>query len=428
MNTNQKTWNPLKNFGTLFISIFFFLQVVNSLLTNIFGRDDGFYYYPSFFVQNYILRLYDVPKWTHESTGGGDTIDDWVLMLAYVIMAVLIAAIWRLIDYKRKNYITLYLWTKIAVRYYLGVIMLLYGWIKIFLLQMPYPKLSYFYTPFGDFSPMDLVWTFIGYSAVYEFLGGFLEVLSGLLIFFRRTLVLGLIIMLGVMGNVVLFNYLYGVPVKLFSTTLVIMGLFLLLEYIPTLINFILGEKESRIKVEPLQVATPWKKKTRLFLKFGSILIVLVAIIISTFQRYSETNTHNPIEIEGAFDVHSFEINGKENQNYFDSIRWNQVVVNKSQDGLSSDGHVMFGTTKREMAIFEIDSTDQLKITFVDDSTMVFTGRHVNAKDSLIWSGEIGSDSAQLVLKRNKRAIPLHETPFKFIHKPGRAENITTRR
>ena len=227
-------------------------MVVPSFISFFLGRGNSFYYYPSFFVQNYILHLHEVPRWTHEATGGGDTIDDWALQLAYILMAFLAAVIWGFIDRKRKNYISLLLWTKIAVRYYLGAVMLLYGMIKIFLLQMPYPKLSYFYTPFGDFSPMDLVWTFIGYSSVYQFIGGFLECLAGILIFFRRTLVLGLLIMIGVMGNVVLFNYLYGVPVKLFSSTLVIMGLFLLLEYIPMMVRFFsLVKKEAQIKSPP---------------------------------------------------------------------------------------------------------------------------------------------------------------------------------
>lgn len=429
MNTStKKAGSPTRKFGILFFSVFFFLHIVHGLSRFFLGNQNmDTFYYPSFFVQNYILRLHDVPKWAYGVSGGSDTLDDWVQQLAYLLIAFLVATIATTLFRKRKNYSSLYQWTKIAIRYFLGSVMLLYGIQKLFLLQMVYPKLSYFYTPLGDFKPMDLAWTFVGYSAAYQFIGGFLEVTAALLIFFRRTLVLGLLIFLGVMSNVLMLNYLYGVAVKTWSTTLVIMGLFLLWEYIPKLIDFLLLQKSSRIKVPAFNFVTPWKRKARLIFKYGYIALGTLWIILLQFQLSSRINAYSPIAIEGAYDVHVFAKNGMENADYFDEQRWNQVIVNRSSDGLSSTGHVTLGTTKRELATFKLDSLNQLNVSFDRDSSMVFKGHHRLSGDSFIWTGKVGNDSIRMVLKKNERKLILHESPFKLVVEPGDQENLRTR-
>ncbi len=75
-------------------------------------------------------------------------------------------------------------------------------------------------TPLGDLSPMRLAWLFIGYSVPYEIFGGLLETVSGLLLSFRRTQLLGSLMTLATIGNVVMINFCYDIPVKLFSSQL----------------------------------------------------------------------------------------------------------------------------------------------------------------------------------------------------------------
>ena len=426
---HNRPWSPAKKFGFRFLFVFLAL-VVCQMFSRFFLRDGNmdFLYYPSLFVQNYILQLHETPVWTHVFSGGGDTLDDWVQHLAFVFLALLAAGIWTLLDRKRRNYTRLYQWAKVGVRYFLGSVMLLYGLNKLFLVQMEYPKLSHFYTPLGDFKPMDLVWTFMGYSPTYEFIGGLLEFIAAILLFFRRTTLLGLLLFLGVMSNVVMFNYFYGVAVKLFSTTLVLLGLFLIAEYIPKLIDFLLLEKAVKIEVPKLHLVTPWKKKARLIFKYGYISIGLLGLIILHVGIYSRLYTHIPIAIEGAYDVHAFEVNGKANTDFFDAGRWNQVVVNPSQDGLESSGHVSLGTTKRALANFEIDSLDQLRIAFDRDSTVVFKGSHRLVGDTFVWTGHIANDSIKMVLKRNEREVTLRDRPVKIITGAGEAENLRTRK
>ena len=110
-----------------------------------------FYYYPSFFLQNYILGLNDPYRWEHPPTGSGDTLDDWMLGLAYIILALILTIVWSLLDRKRKEYNKLYNYFTIGLRYYLAMVMFSYGISKLFVNQMPYPSMSQFYTPLDDY-------------------------------------------------------------------------------------------------------------------------------------------------------------------------------------------------------------------------------------------------------------------------------------
>ena len=75
--------------------------------------------------------------------------------------------------------------------------------------------------------PMGVLWSFMGFSNVYQIFTGIGEALGSLLIVFRRTTTLGALLLCGVLANVALLNYTFDVPVKLFSTNLLLMAVFL---------------------------------------------------------------------------------------------------------------------------------------------------------------------------------------------------------
>ena len=73
---------------------------------------------------------------------------------------------------------------------------------------------------------MRLLWTLMGYSRPYAVFAGLGEVSAGLLLLSRRTSTIGALISFGVMLNVVMLNFCYDVPVKQFSSHLVLAALF----------------------------------------------------------------------------------------------------------------------------------------------------------------------------------------------------------
>ena len=142
--------------------------------------------------------------------------------------------------------------SRALARYYLATTMLTYGWIKLFPLQFPAPGPDRLLQAYGDSSPMGIAWTFVGASAGYQMFGGLMELVGGYLLFWRRTTFLGALVVAGVMTNVAAMNLFYDVPVKLFSTHLILMALFLAAPDLPRLFGLLLFNVPTAAKPAPL--------------------------------------------------------------------------------------------------------------------------------------------------------------------------------
>jgi uncharacterized membrane protein YphA (DoxX/SURF4 family) len=115
-------------------------------------------------------------------------------------------------------------WLRVYVRYVLAAAMLGYGMAKVFKSQFPAISDMRLMQPYGDSSPMALLWNFMGFSTAYTIFVGAAEVLGGLLLLFRRTATLGALVVIAVMSNIVMLNFCYDVPVKLYSVHLWLMA------------------------------------------------------------------------------------------------------------------------------------------------------------------------------------------------------------
>src|SRR5690606_15196635 len=105
-------------------------------------------------------------------------------------------------------------------RYYVAITLITYGLAKFWNGQFPGPRLDSLEQIYGNFSPMGLAWRFFGYSETYKTFMGLAEIIPGLLLLFRRTMVLGALLAIAVTTNIVLVNFSFDVPVKLLSTHL----------------------------------------------------------------------------------------------------------------------------------------------------------------------------------------------------------------
>jgi len=132
----------------------------------------------------------------YSDSGSGDKTFDWVLLFCIFVIAVAATALWSILDRKRSNYIALYKWFRLAIRFCLAGQMFVYGWAKAIPLQMPYPYLTRLLEPFGNFSPMGVLWASIGASPAYEVFAGCAEMLGGVLLILPRTTMLGALVCL----------------------------------------------------------------------------------------------------------------------------------------------------------------------------------------------------------------------------------------
>src|SRR5262249_17022289 len=98
---------------------------------------------------------------------------------------------------------------------------------------------------YGDSSPMNLLWTFMGFSDGYNLFAGAGELLGGILLATRRTTLLGALVSLAVMTHVAVLNLCYDVPVKLLSLHLVAMALYLIVPDARRLAAFFLSNRPA---------------------------------------------------------------------------------------------------------------------------------------------------------------------------------------
>ena len=94
-------------------------------------------------------------------SGTGDKTFDWVQAFCLLVLAVLATVAWSLLD-TRENYFFLDGWLRVFLRLALASQMFLYGLAKIIPNQMPFPFLTRWVEPFGNFTPMGVLWNSIG--------------------------------------------------------------------------------------------------------------------------------------------------------------------------------------------------------------------------------------------------------------------------
>ena len=178
--------------------------------------------------------------------GSGDSTLDYIHVLCMAAIAAVATLVWSILDRNRTEYRRLHAWLRIWVRYSLAFTLFSYGFAKVFPLQFQPAGLNRLMEPFHDFSPMGVLWSFMGASAAYTIFAGASEVLGGALLLFRRTTALGALVSAAVMLNVVMLNFCYDVPVKLYSMNLLLMALFLATPELGRLANAFLWNRPAR--------------------------------------------------------------------------------------------------------------------------------------------------------------------------------------
>jgi len=347
MQSSQQQWSSIQKILFRFFCCFFFIYIfpfpldsipftteislISTKLTAwyfaIFEAYTNFWHKVIPWVGQHILHL--KKPITIFSNGSGDTTYDYVQLLTYFFLALLATILWTSIDRNRKSYNTIYFWLRVWVRYYLVAIFLIYGFIKIFHLQMPSPFLSQLVQPFGDKSPMGLAWSFVGYSKAFSAFTGWGEVIAGLFIFFRRTATLGALAGIIVMGNIVAINFCYDVPVKLFSSMLWIMCVCLVVPDIDRLIKIFFLNKSTQPVDISFKLNKKWQRVTRLILKWTFILYSLYSNISQNIKSQKEYGDAMPkINLYGIYNT----VTVMRNHDTLppldtDTTRWKQLIV-----------------------------------------------------------------------------------------------------
>ncbi len=262
-------------------------------------------------------------------TGSGDTLFDYLVVLTAFLVAVIGAFIWSILDRKRNDYTKMYYWLTVAIRYYVGLMLISYGLVKVIQLQFAYPGFYRLLGTYGESSPMGLAWTFLGFSKGYNLFMGIAELLAGLLLF-RRTVTFGALITLMTAMNVMAVNYFYDVPVKLLSTHLVVMTLFLLSKDIKSIVFFFFTNIKTRLDIIKRPILNRGFNITLNSFKALLLGYVFIYGFISAFDAEKLYGSKAPKpELYGAYEVVNFVVNGDTITNYKDDRLWKYIAVQR---------------------------------------------------------------------------------------------------
>lgn len=259
--------------------------------------------------------------------GSGDRIYDYVLLFSTLCLSLLISLVWTLLDTQRINYEKLNHWLWVYVRYGLAISLMGYGFAKVFKLQFPFPNFTRLLEPYGDSSPMGLAWTFMGYSNGYNYFTGIAELLAGLMLF-RKTTSLGAIISMMVLVNIVMMNFCFDIPVKLYSTNLLLMGIYVASPDFKRIWYFFTNQP-----VPPKDVSYPkWEghwKWIRLISKTLFIGYLLYSSITESKERLKQWGDQAPKPpLYGLYEVNQFVMNNDTLPPLTtDTIRWQRMIV-----------------------------------------------------------------------------------------------------
>ncbi len=265
----------------------------------------------------------------YDGSGSGDKTFDWVLTFYVFCSAVLMVALWSILDRRRKNYSALHKWFYLFLRLALGSVMVSYGMIKVVPLQMPFPSLTTLVEPFGNFSPMHVLWSSIGASPGYERFAGSMEVLGGMLLFVPRTTTFGALICLMNLTEVFILNMTYDVPVKLFSFHLILISLFLLAPELSRIVSLFFLDREIGPSTRPNLFVRTWANRVALVLQiaFGLVMIITSGLEARK-QWYSYGGGAAKSPLYGIWNVKELLIGGGPAQ-LTEKEQWRRVIFDR---------------------------------------------------------------------------------------------------
>ncbi|ABG57842.1 hypothetical protein [Cytophaga hutchinsonii] len=320
-DSNSFAWKDYEKIALRFFTIYFIIQAIPL---------DWKFYAELFSLQWNVYGLFSLTKYAPQFfsfTGY------WNWVIAAALAAVGTAA-WIRLERKEVNYEKLYYWLRVILRYRLAIGIIGYGFIKLFPLQIPYPSLSNLHTNYGDFFAWKIYFHTVGITQGYEIFLGAVEILAGILLFFRKTVTFGTGLIIGFVGNVLAANIAYDAGEQVYSAYLVAIALFLFVYDVPRLYSLLAREDYTIAnKFKPV-FAEKWLATTRLILK-GVFALFVVVYGIAAYANYTTApykipQTQGLKNSYGFYNVREFVFN-KDTIPYSttDPNRWQNVVFEK---------------------------------------------------------------------------------------------------
>lgn len=423
-------------FGFRFSCAYWLLYNLPFVLSQIIPK-----YGPQFYLWAQ-LKLEDYGQWVANNwlgiegdltpsfgNGSGDTTMAFTIVLIYFLAAIAIALIWTAVDWRKTNYANLKDLYRSYLRYGLAFWMLSYGLAKVAWDSNQFGIISewQFNKTWGSSSPMNVVWSFMGASRPYTVFAGMGECIGGLLLIWRRTSTLGALVVVGVMTNVMMLNYCYDVPVKLFSTHLLVMAFCILIPDIRRLGSVLFFNRATK----PVDFRPPYTNRFTIWVQRAlKVAIIGIAVAkplydhtqrqVKYFQSQAET-----ADFFGHYQVKEYRLDGKVKRQTsnmgWKSVRFG-IVPEYTNEGFQSAKKMIIGMTKAQgqMSISFTNDEDPniLKVKTAMGGNLPKDEIKVEVLDEeqIKISGQTRSGLLEVTLKRNDNLYPVRDRGFRWIN------------
>ncbi len=181
---------------------------------------------------------------------------------------------------------------------YLSIILIKYGIDKIFTTQFPEPESNILFSRLGNLDKDILFWSTIGTSKVYNTIIGFIEFFTGILLLFRRSQFLGLLLAIICFSQIFIINISFDISVKFFSLILLVMSIFLARKNGWELILKIIALPNITFFDRPLFL--PYKTFFKVLVL--GIIFIKMGLPYCNDELYAE-GKKNSLSLSGAYEV-----------------------------------------------------------------------------------------------------------------------------
>jgi hypothetical protein len=343
-----------------------------------------------------------------QPTGSGDTMSAYVQTFINLGLAVVGTMVWSFARRGQPVSPRTLAAFRVYLRYGIAAVLLSYGFAKVPPLQFQPPGPEGLIRTYGESSPMGLLWTFMGFSPAYTMFVGMAELVPGFLLMFRRVATLGAVLGAATMLNVVALNFMYDVPVKLFSAHIWLMLVIIAAPDIPRLLNVLVFNRDA-----PAAVLRAYQPSRLAMAGKGILIVMLVAgNIVRSYQGWYQWGPGMPLPpLAGIYDVESFEVNGETKPPLWtDQTRWRRLVVSRR-------GYVVLqrmGDQSERFGFKHEEKAGTLILT-LPGSKESFTLTCVTDEGGMTLEGPFRGDQIKVALKKTERAFPINSRGFNWI-------------
>ncbi len=355
------------------------------------------------------------PALTVTGSGSGDKYFDWVLGFCLLVTALIATIVWSILDRRRTSYPALHKWFRVFLRFALGSQMLVYGFAKLFPMQMPYPSLQTLLEPYGHFSPMGVLWSFIGASPAYEQLCGSAEILAGILLLIPGPTLLGALLCAAISLQIFILNMTYDIPVKLFSFHLFLMSCFLIAPEASRLFHFMVLNRAVGPSRQPRLFGAPRANRLALWAQLVFAAWLIGSTFWGTWMSWPKWGGGRPKSpLYGIWNIQQVSIDNQVRSPLLNDYgRWRRLIFDYPDSMSYQRMDDSFGYCSAAID----PKTQVVTLNVADDKTWSAT-LHYSRIDSnrMNLDGSLGGHRTHFELRReNPNELPLVSRGFHWV-------------